>query len=153
MVLCESNIFLNNMTQRDHARENFVLLFQWTPCLWAWCWKNKWIYQPKLQFMIFKIRYNVGMAAPGHVAKDSTADHSTQHGRPLRPYRLISSFIFSASWSQARFTLKEQQKVFLCMIPLKLGKKTSQSSFSGHFQIVRLLPRVPYQWVLHTTHI
>ena len=34
-------------------------------------------YQPKLSqkvnIFIFKIRYNVGMAAPGHVAEDSTA--------------------------------------------------------------------------------
>ena len=44
----------------------------------------------KVHFMIFKIRYNVGKAAPGHVAEDSMADlsmqdgrPSTQHGRPL----------------------------------------------------------------------
>ena len=30
--------------------------------------------------MIFKIRYNVSMAAPGHDAEGSTADLPTQHG-------------------------------------------------------------------------
>ena len=34
----------------------------------------------KRHFMIFKIRYNVELAAPGHVAVDSMADLSTQHG-------------------------------------------------------------------------
>ena len=46
--------------------------------------EKKLIYQPelskKVHFIIFKIRYNVGMAAPGHVAEDSTADLLTQHG-------------------------------------------------------------------------
>ena len=36
-----------------------------------------------MHFRIVEIRYNVWMAAPGHVAEDSTADLSRQHGRPL----------------------------------------------------------------------
>ena len=69
-----------------------------------------------MNFKIFKIIHNVGMADPGHVAEDSTADLSTQHGmcclqRHALPYlvghvskdstgcagRLINSFTFSAS--------------------------------------------------------
>ena len=33
-----------------------------------------------MHVMILKIRFNVSMAAPGHVAEDSKADLSTQHG-------------------------------------------------------------------------
>ena len=62
----------------------------------------------KVHFNMFKIIYNVGMAAPGHVAEDSSADLSTQHG-------LCGLFLVSCS--QARFTLKDQQQVVLC-IPL-----------------------------------
>ena len=42
--------------------------------------------------MIFKIRYNVSMAAPGHVAEDITADLSTQHGRPHNAALPVLSF-------------------------------------------------------------
>ena len=56
--------------------------------------EKKLIYQPKLsqkvQFRIFKIGYKVSMAAPGHVAEHSTADLSTQHGRPLNAARQTS---------------------------------------------------------------
>ena len=41
--------------------------------------------------MIFKIIYNLVMAASGPVAEDSTTDLLTQHGRPLNAAQPVLS--------------------------------------------------------------
>ena len=64
----------------------------------------------------------------GHISEDSTG-RAALRGRPcfkynkmhfMAQFKLINSWICSASCSRALCYLKEQQQVFLCMIPLTL---------------------------------